>query len=135
MNKFKENYSDNENPQKAPRKKSALRSSIIHVFGGDFLNTVAKISNLPFTLFVALLIGFYIANTLHAERTIRETDRTNSQLKDFRDEYISLKSELMFLSNQSQVAILVKPIGLLEANEPPHKLIIQSQNQSNSNNP
>jgi hypothetical protein len=112
---------------------NAFMSSIVHVFDGDFLNAFAKISNLPFTLFIALLIGFYIANTLHAERTIRETERTNTQLKDYRDEYISLKSELMFLSNQSQVAVKVAPFGLLEAKEPPHKLIIQSPTQEPTN--
>ena len=133
MNKFKKQHTDDENPQKAPRKMNAFMSAIVHVFDGDFLNAAAKISNLPFTLFVALLIGFYIANTLHAERTIRETEHTNVQLKDFRDEYISLKSELMFLSNQSQVAVQVAPLGLLEAKEPPHKLIIQSQTQITSN--
>ena len=133
MNKFRNQHTDDENPQKAPRKMNAFTSSIVHVFDGDFLNAFAKISNLPFTLFIALLIGFYIANTLHAERTIRETERTNTQLKDFRDEYISLKSELMFLSNQSQVAVKVMPLGLLEAIEPPHKLIIQSPTQAPAN--
>ena len=133
MNKFRNQHSDDENHQKAPRKMNAFTSSIVHVFDGDFLNAFAKISNLPFTLFIALLIGFYIANTLHAERTIRETERTNTQLKDFRDEYISLKSELMFLSNQSQVAVKVMPLGLLEAIEPPHKLIIQSPTQAPAN--
>ncbi len=133
MNKFRNQQTDEENPQKAPRKMNAFARLIVHVFDGDFLNSFAKISNLPFTLFIALLIGFYIANTLHAERTIRETERTNTQLKDFRDEYISLKSELMFLSNQSQVAVKVMPLGLLEAKEPPHKLIIQSPTQAPAN--
>jgi hypothetical protein len=133
MNKFRNQQTEDENPQKAPRTRNAFLSSIVHVFDGDFLNAFAKISNLPFTLFIALLIGFYIANTLHAERTIRETERTNTQLKDFRDEYISLKSELMFLSNQSQVAVKVAPFGLLEAKEPPHKLIIQSPTQEPAN--
>ena len=133
MNKFRNQQTDEENPLKAPRKMNAFARSIVHVFDGDFLNSFAKISNLPFTLFIALLIGFYIANTLHAERTIRETERTNTQLKDFRDEYISLKSELMFLSNQSQVAVKVAPLGLLEAKEPPHKLIIQSPTQAPAN--
>jgi len=133
MNKFRNQQTEDENSQKAPRKMNAFLSSIVHVFDGDFLNAFAKISNLPFTLFIALLIGFYIANTLHAERTIRETERTNTQLKDYRDEYISLKSELMFLSNQSQVAVKVAPQGLLEAKEPPHKLIIQTPNQEPEN--
>jgi len=133
MNKFRNQQTEDENPQKAPRKMNAFMSSIVHVFDGDFLNAFAKIGNLPFTLFIALLVGFYIANTLHAERTIRETERTNTQLKDYRDEYISLKSELMFLSNQSQVAVKVAPQGLLEAKEPPHKLIIQSPTQEPAN--
>jgi hypothetical protein len=39
----------------------------------------------------------------------------------------------MFLSNQSQVAVKVAPFGLLEAKEPPHKLIIQSPTQEPAN--
>lgn len=133
MNQFrKPKETEGNKADKAPRKQSAFVALILSVIDGSFLNAAGKRSNIPFALFCALIICFYIANTYQAERTIRETERITNQLKDHRDEYISLKSELMFLSNQSQVAVRVQPTGLLEAKEPPHKLIV-SQPDSTQN--
>ena len=134
MNKIRNTPEDEgRKASKAPRKQSAFVAMLLTVIDGSFLNAAGKRSNLPFGLFIALIIGFYIANTYNAERTIRETDRIGIQLKDYRDEYISLKSELMFRSNQSQVAVQVAPLGLLEAKEPPHKLIIENSDSTQTN--
>lgn len=130
MNQFRKPSEESTKEDKALRKQSALASLIFSVFDGSFLNAAGKKSNLPFAVFVTLVVCFYIANTYSAERTIRETDKINNQLKEFRDEYISLKSELMFRSNQSQVAIKAAPLGLKEANEPPHKLFINNPDSS-----
>ena len=128
MNEFKKKATDEKKATGAPRKQNAFTAMLLQVVDGSFLNAAGNRRNLPFALFIAIIVGFYIANTYNAERTIRETDRIGNQLK----EYLSLKSELMFRSNQSQVAVQVAPLGLSEAKEPPHKLFIDNPDSTHS---
>jgi len=132
MNELKKKATDEKKATGAPRKQNAFMAMLLQVVDGSFLNAAGNRRNLPFALFIAIIVGFYIANTYNAERTIRETDRIGNQLKEYRDEYISLKSELMFRSNQSQVAVQVAPLGLTEAKEPPHKLFIDNPDSTHS---
>src|SRR6185369_683928 len=69
---------------------------------------------MPFILFLTLLIVFYIGNSYYAERTVRNIDRIKKELKENRAEFISVKSELMFRSKQSEVAKAVEPLQLKE---------------------
>jgi hypothetical protein len=112
---------------KTPRKKSIVERFLYQMVDGTFLEGVITPSNLPFALFLALIIGLYIANTYNAEHNVRNTSRIEKELKELSSEYITMKSDLMFLSNQSQVAQRVRAIGLFEADAPPHKLFIQSK--------
>jgi hypothetical protein len=117
---------------KAPRKKSSVERFLYQMVDGTFLEGVITPSNLPYALFLALIIGLYIANTYNAEHNVRNTARIEKELKELSSEYITMKSDLMFLSNQSQVAQRVSAIGLYEADEPPHKLFIQSTDSTKS---
>jgi hypothetical protein len=133
MNKFKEKP-EIQKQQDKPRKTSPVLRSLFAVMDGSFLSNDSSLKHLPFGLFLCLVAGFYIANTYNAERTVRSTDRIGAELKELRSEYISLKSELMYTSNQSQVAERAMPLGLKEANEPPHKLYITQIDSTTLNN-
>jgi hypothetical protein len=125
MNKLKSN--DEEIKEGLSRKRNPIASSFINILDGSFLSKEGSVKNIPFALFISIIGGFYIANTYNAERTVRETSKVTKELKELRSEYISLKSELMFHSNQSQVAQLVAPLGLKEAKEPPYKLYTKTE--------
>lgn len=117
---------------KAPRKKSAIERFLYQMVDGTLLEGVITPSNLPFALFIALIIGLYIANTYNAEHTVRDTARIEKELKELSSEYITMKSDLMFLSNQTQVAQRVSAIGLYEAETPPYKLFVPSNDSTKS---
>ena len=133
MNKFKEKP-ETQKQQGKPRKTNPVLRSFLAVMDGSFLSNDSTLKHLPFGLFLCLVAGFYIANTYNAERTVRSTDRIGVELKELRSEYISLKSELMYSSNQSQVAERATSLGLKEANEPPHKLYITQTDSTLLNN-
>ncbi len=80
---------------------------------------------LPYALFIAALLIFYIGNSHYAERTIRQTDKTKTEVEDLRADYTTLKAELMFASKQSEVAKKVAPYGLEESYKPPYKIVIK----------
>ena len=83
------------------------------------------VQNLPFLMFLVLLAILYIGNNHFGEKMIRRTHQMETQFKEIRWEYMSIKSELMFKSKQSHVAKLVSPLGLKELTEPPKKIVIR----------
>jgi hypothetical protein len=79
---------------------------------------------MPFILFVTVLLIGYISNSYYAEGIIREIDKTKTELKEKRAEYISTFSQLMYQSNQSQIARSLKPFNIKESTRPPSKIFI-----------
>jgi len=110
----------NENQEKKDYRKARFKD----VLDGSLLTRDNVVSQLPFVLFLTLLLVIYIGNRYHAERVIRQTLELQSELKELRARSISTASELEYLSNQSQLAKLVdqKNIGLKYSEEPPIKI-------------
>ncbi|MEI9920758.1 MAG: FtsL-like putative cell division protein [Bacteroidota bacterium] len=80
---------------------------------------------LPKILFVLFLSLLYIGNTHHAEKTVREINRAQSEVEDLRADYTTLKAEVMYASKQSEVARRVKELGLKESLNPPFKIVAE----------
>ena len=76
----------------------------------------------------------YIANGYYAEKSVREISRINTEIKELKSEFITAKSELMFMSNQSEVARAVIPFGLKESTVPPKKIVVQANNNTLTEN-
>jgi hypothetical protein len=95
-------------PDKAIKKgkKGVLAKGLSSVFGGSFLSNEKAFEMAPFILFLGVLAIFYIANGYYADDKIREVNRTSNEIKQLRTEYISSKSDLMFVSKQSEIAML-----------------------------
>jgi hypothetical protein len=138
-NKFKELPKEEENliteetQQATPppkKKKSGLIKSLNTVFSGTFLSNDKVVKHVPFILFLSVIAILYIANGYWADDKVRQVNKISSQLKELRSEYISTKSDLMFVSKQSQVAKAAEKIGLKEPITPPKKIAIDtSKNQ------
>lgn len=125
MNKLKEK----EQPKakaKAPRKENAVVSSISSVVSGNFLTRDKTMQQLPFVLFLMVIAMAYISNTYYAEKTVREINKINNELKELRSEYITSMSDLMFISKQSEVAKAALPLGIVESVVPPKKIVVKS---------
>lgn len=109
-----------------PGKKGVLAKGLSKIFGGGFLSDERAMQHIPFILFLAFIAILYIANGYYADDKIREVNKVNNQIKELRTEYISSKSDLMFVSKQSQVAKAVEPLGLKEPVIAPMKIEIDS---------
>ena len=77
------------------------------------------VKNVPFFLFMAALAVIYIYNGHYADKTARDINKVNNELKELQYEYKTMKSEVMFLSKQSELAKAVEPFGLKELVAPP----------------
>lgn len=109
-----------------PSKKGVLAKGLSKIFGGAFLSDDRAVQHVPFILFLGLIAILYIANGYYADDKIREENRTKNEIKELRTEYISTKSELMFVSKQSEVAKAVEPLGLKEPVVAPMKIELDS---------
>lgn len=119
------NSTTNTPPPKS-RKKGVLAKGLSAVFSGTFLTNEKTLQHIPFVLFLALLAILYIANGYYADDKIREVNKVTNELKELRSEYISTKSDLMFVSKQSEVAKSVEEMGLKEPIVPPIKIEVDS---------
>lgn len=83
------------------------------------LNYQSIVKQIPFFLFLTLLAVLYIYNGHYADKTIRSITKTTKEVKELQYEYKTVKSEVMFRSQQSQLAKAVAPLGLKELTETP----------------
>jgi cell division protein FtsL len=83
------------------------------------INQAWLVKNIPFFLYLSALAVTYIYNGHHAEKTIKDINKTSKELKDLQYEYKMVKSEWMFLTKQSEVVKMVAPTGVKENLVPP----------------
>lgn len=78
--------------------------------------------NIGFFLFLSLLAVLYIANGHMADKTIRRINSINNELKELQFTYKTLKSDLMYKTEESQIVKLVEPMGLKISKEMPERI-------------
>ena len=86
------------------------------------LNYEWIVKNIGFFLFLSLLAVLYIANGHMADKTIRRINSINNELKELQFTYKTLKSELMYKTEESQIVKLVDPMGLKISKEMPERI-------------
>lgn len=112
--------------EKQERKESKL-GSIKDLLDGSLIANDFIVKQLPFIVFLVFLAFVYIANRYHAEKVVRASIELTKEINELRAEAITISSELMFISKQSEVAKIVEKrgLGLKESIEPPRKIVIE----------
>lgn len=77
------------------------------------------IGNLPYFILLTALGIIYIGNAHYHLQLERNIDKKETQLKELSWEYMTIKSEVMYESKQSEVAKKVEVLGLKPLTEPP----------------
>lgn len=111
-----------------PGKGKNFAKPLINIISGNIFTRDEVVKHLPFVLFLALIALLYIANGYYAEDTVRQLNKAGTELKELRSEYITTKSELMYISKQSEVANMAgeKNLGLKESIVPPQKIVVRN---------
>ena len=111
----------------APHKKIKKEGSPLDFINGKILTNDSTVKQFPFIMFLVLIALFYISNTYYAEKIMRNTNRVTNEIKELRSEYITSKSDLMFISKQSEVARAAeeKKLGIKESVVAPKKIVIE----------
>ncbi len=126
---FPDELQEEVHPEK---KKKRITKPIQSLLEGDFLSREGVVNNLPFLAFLAIIAIIYIANTYYAEKTFKDIEATKVELKELRYQYITTKSNLMYLSKQSEISRRAKLLGLNETTVPPYKIFHAGLAQSSA---
>lgn len=123
-NKIKKNAVEEEpqeqvEEQVSPKKPSKILSVSEYSFYLDRKNLRRLF---PMIFLLAGLGMVYIYNAHHAQRIVRRTDEIKDEIKELRAEYITIKSDLMYQSKQSQVSKRLLGGELKELRTPPYKI-------------
>mgnify|MGYP003603638949 CR=1 FL=1 len=86
------------------------------------------VSNIPIILYIAFLALVYITINHRAENTIRDINKTAKELKELRWKYVDEKTQIMFLTKESQLEQTATSIGIHKTKTPPYKIEIISNN-------
>ncbi|NNC83422.1 MAG: hypothetical protein HKN79_07585, partial [Flavobacteriales bacterium] len=97
---------------KEKRKDSPVRKSLIGLLNGTFLAKDRVLDHIPFLLFMVGVAVCYISYGYHAETTVKELYRLESQVKDYKAQDLTLKSDLEQVKQQSNVAVAIQALGL-----------------------
>jgi hypothetical protein len=92
----------------------------------QLFETGVPLEYVPKVLFATVLVIVYIANGHYAERNARKVEKMKQEVEDLRADYITIKSEYMFQSKQSEVAKKAESMGIYESETPP-TLIVNSE--------
>lgn len=113
-----------ENEVKKNKKQSKRQKPKTGLFAFNLSRSQAY-QMIPFILFLSFCAVIYISNRHYAEKTELKVKELKKELKEYRAEYLTIKSELMYKSKQSEVAKMVDTLNLQELTEPPEKLVIE----------
>lgn len=92
------------------------------VLDGSILTSEWAIKQAPYFFFIFILALIYIGNNYVAQSKVKKIDSISIELKDLRDEHISVKSDLMYFTKRSELASRLKSRGIQEATKPPFKI-------------
>jgi len=125
-----------ENKPKGKRASSKIKSAgqktgstLKAVLDGSILVREFVISSIPFLIFLTFIGTILIANTYVAERNSRRVESLSNEVAELRIKHKLTKSNLMYLTNQSEVARRLESSGLVPSTEPPTRL--RNENDSN----
>lgn len=103
--------------------------SLRDLLDGNVLTRQTVLKQTRFILLLVLVAFLSIANRNHAEKTVIQLNRLQSDVKELRAQSITISSGLVRISRQSEVVRLVNryELGLKENLEPPKKLIVKAE--------
>ena len=121
MNRMRENAEEKPKAKKAA-KPMRLPRGFISVLNGSFLTKEHVLGNMSFILWCAGLMLTYIAYGYYTERTVRDLQTIDAEVKELKSEYHSERWALELEEQQSNLATEVQPLGLVESTVRPQQL-------------
>jgi hypothetical protein len=135
-NEYTEVQEEQPKKEKKPKQKreSRLGKAFRSILDGSILTRENVVRLLPFGLYIVGLTIIYIANSYYTEKSIRRIDKTKRELRELECEYTAVKSSVMTLTRQSEIArlLLNRKSEVEELKSPPMKIFADSSDLKNT---
>lgn len=106
----------------------AKKSGIGQYLELGFLTSDLILKNLSFVLFLGFLAVVYIANSRFSEKNVRQIQHLQRELRELRWQYMTLESENMYNSRQSELAEQLKDDNFEAFGAQPKRIVVQDKN-------
>ncbi len=116
-----------DNNKQGIMSKKGKGSFFNNFLGGDVFSKETVVRQLPFILYVVLLLMLYISNTYLAEDMRLEIKNKNRLLENKRVESVSLNAEITRLSRQSELVKALEYKGIKESVVPVKRIVIEKE--------
>ena len=100
-------------------------------FSRKFISTERATNALPFVLFIAFLGMVYIGNMHLAEKTIRQIDVLNREVRERGWDFKTSKADMAFKSTLTEVAKRADTLGIRQSVDPPRKVTVKEAEDGN----
>ncbi|HJB84983.1 MAG TPA: ABC transporter permease [Candidatus Alistipes merdigallinarum] len=108
----------------AVKEPSRFERYVKQILSGSILTNAEVQKHYPYILFMVLLAFLYIANGFHMQKLHRQHDRLTAQVKELRARSLTLSSQRMIATRQSEIIRAVEERGIpLEELLAPPKII------------
>ena len=101
----------------------ALMEEKLNISG--LLGDSVPVKLVPPFLYAAFLAMIYIWSNHKAENTIRKINIVQNEVEDLRADVTTLEAAYMYAGKQSEVAKKIAPLGIVEIETPPQKIILE----------
>ena len=104
--------------------KETARFRARDLFGGSIFTKEIVLRQIPFFLFLAVLILAYIGNQYRGEKVMKEVIALEKRVKELKAESSSVTFDLQVISTESKVKELIRlsELPLIEASKPPYQI-------------
>ncbi len=99
-------------------------NNIYHFFNGDFLTKENFAKQVPFILYIILLMMILIASSYKVENTNTQIRNLTKKIEQYHTEYIYLKAAITKETKQSSLVKKLQYRGIKESKEPMKKIEI-----------
>ncbi|MFC2097206.1 FtsL-like putative cell division protein [Bacteroidota bacterium] len=107
--------------------RESKKFTIKEIIGGEILTRNFMVKQLPYFLFIILLMLIYIANRNGSEKNARRQVAIQKEIKELRSRSIAINYKLMNISTLSEVerSLNARGVHLKESVVPPKKIVIK----------
>lgn len=124
-NTFRKKIKQGASPQGSGKSLFSILDEKLNV--SRFLGEGIPVKFVPPFLYAALIALIYIWSNHRAENMVRKIEVLQREVEDLRADVTTLEAEYMLSSKQSEVAKKIAPLGIVELEEPPVKIIAKKK--------
>ena len=112
--------------EKRAKKKrdSGFLKSLLQVVNGDVLTREFVIKNLPFLMFLSLILVAYIGYGYHVQKVAKDIRELEKEIGDLNAEEVTLRTDLSEVKRQKHVEKKLEKTGVRNTEDPIKKIAI-----------